>query len=159
MDALLNKLTPAQQLQYLALPPEQQEYFRIYQERLLVRKENDIEQQQQIINQLMATAPQRMNFMEKMQYVFASQKKKEQMVANKAEKEATQMAQQSAAVAQQTEQLKERAEVQAIDAKKQQEDADWTETTNAAQAQYVSREEAIQKYEEEFGKVYVSYDD
>jgi hypothetical protein len=80
-NAMLAKLTPSQQLQYLSLPPEQRDTFRLYQERLMVQKDNDVLQEQQLMQQLAPNALQRMSQGEKIEYFFASAEKKQQMVA------------------------------------------------------------------------------
>jgi hypothetical protein len=51
-DQLMKILTPAQQLQYLALSPEKQEYFRLYNERQHVQTEEEALEEQQLAQQL-----------------------------------------------------------------------------------------------------------
>jgi hypothetical protein len=84
LDGVMSKLSPAQQLQLLALPPDKQEYFRMYNERVAVQQRQSAQQDQQLLQQLALTAPERMNTIEKLIYQFLPDREKAKLLARQA---------------------------------------------------------------------------
>jgi hypothetical protein len=87
MESIMSKLTPDQQLQYLALPPDKQELFRMFNEEANVQLRMTAEQHQQQLQQLAQTAPERMNPIMRFIYQFLPQKKQEEVIAEQVQEE------------------------------------------------------------------------
>jgi hypothetical protein len=82
-DALMKELTPAQQLQFLALSPEQREYFRTFNEKQVVQTEDQALEEQQLALQLAQRAEAQMGWVERWKYSLAAPEKQKEIIAQK----------------------------------------------------------------------------
>jgi hypothetical protein len=103
-------LTPAQQLQFLALSPEQQEYFRRYNEKQYVQTQEEAAQEQQLALQLAQQAEAEMTFLQRWAY---SKQRKSQMIAQRVQQGLAQFRQQTDANRQAQADLNAKADLEA----------------------------------------------
>jgi hypothetical protein len=141
-DLIMKQLTPAQQLQFLALSPENQEYYRVFCEKQQVQQQDDALADQQLIQQLAQTAEARIPWYQKFVLSNASRQQQAQELAKQVGQEFKQIKLQQDAQRQLNIQQAVRRDVNAQKQKEQE------EVLPVVQAQEMLNQQAIAKQQQ-----------